>query len=237
MISKNFLIRFFTISTASVLIGVIGGYVTGRFDDKTLESWHIKPRKIRILTEKEFLFPTVFAEALEAKLGYEVEVDVFEKAKSLNEMQAYFDIYIGSTCMIEKMFTQNSGDFIPTKEIDTNVSPDFRVISNRSQGVIPIFWHYKKDAAFEVYSIRSRPNPTYRVRTVLETLLTTSMINSWIRTNKLKSTYMSLDESDLPKDQKSSWLRTITLSDLSLLDRTSCANSEPQSKRELLQER
>lgn len=194
----------------------------GQASDSQLTGWGLKPAKIRVLIERRQLLPDNLKSLLEKETGLTLEVQSFENEKSLTEMTNYFDIFIGSNCMMERVHMV-SEDLHELKYVTQNISPDFITITQRQNSVIPLLWKFDKTTGFEIISLRIKKASNSQSMNLLDALLKKDFIQRWSETTDMGNTFMTLDEGSLEPELKASWLRTIPLLQLNQLHQTNCS--------------
>lgn len=216
--------RVLFLTALTVLLGFGGGFFMGRANDKKLTDWGLKPPRLRILVEKPELFPLQMKELLELETGIRLEVQNFENEKSLTEMVKYFDIFLGSNCLIERV-QMDSEDLHDLPSVTRNISPDFITITQKQSSVIPLLWKFSKEQGFEIVSLRVKRASNTQSMDLLEAWLKKDFMERWSHDSSMSNTFMTLDESSLAPELKASWLRTIPLTSLSLLHQINCGTA------------
>jgi hypothetical protein len=217
--------RVVVLTALTVILGFGGGFFIGRLDDTTLINLGLKPPKARILIENVNLFPESLRKSLEQRTGLDVEVQVFDTAKSLGEMIPYFDIFLGSRCLIENI-SLNSADLYQTLSLERNISPDFTTLVGRTNFAVPLLWKFSKQGGLQVISMRAKKLSSSYIQDLIAAWFKKDFVLLWSESTGLATTFMTLDESSLKPELKASWLRKISLTDLAFQDKTKCENAK-----------
>lgn len=218
--------RALILSTLVILFGFGGGFFIGQASNQTLDRLGLLPLPITAVFEDSELFSPELEALFTEQTGLRLRVLSASNYDDFKNFSTDADIWIARTCWLERISASYpTPSLVHSDWALKNISPDFITFNHRELPFAPLFWTTGSPAdrtqtiALYLIGIKARNND--RGRKVVAALTEKRWIQTWTETISLATTYMTLDETLLDRDQKAAFLRELPFQRLELVTSTS----------------
>lgn len=210
------------------------GFYIGQADKRFLSRLGLISDTITLVAEDSGLFPPNVIKYFEQESGLHLKILEADNFEDFRKFSIDADLWLGRTCWLERLsIYRQTPTLVHESWAEKNISPDFMIFKHQELHSAPLFWRVeeskfqpkennnlqttsKEKIALFLIGIKSRK--TKLARLGVEILTARNFIEKWALETKWSSTYMTLDESLLPKKQKAGSIRDLPFQRLELVD-------------------
>ncbi len=230
----GFLKRLVLFATIIPVTCLCIGFYIGQADKRILSRLGLISDTITLVAENSNFFSPAVIQSFEQESGLHLRILEANNFEDFRKFSVDADLWLARTCWLERLSNfRKTPSLVHEAWAEKNISPDFLIFKHQELHSAPLFWRIeeqtppsstktaiandtKQKISLTLIGIKSRK--TKLAKLGVEILTSKSFIQRWLQETSWSTTYMTLDESFIKKNQKAGSIRDLPFQKLELID-------------------